>query len=385
MSETLNSAPILTRARPEPVRASSRLRVLLASFSARFAVGQTIDAIYDGLHDKTDMPVMLPTNYSGTIPESAIFRVPCGISKAGGVAAGFNPLAHLRVLEGIRKIRPDVVYLYAGEGFPWALTLAAELKRRKIPMTLTLHDPDPHPGSMIEKMNAVIRKPVLASLHTVHLFSDRHVGRLSELLPRKPFTVIPHGSLAVPFLKARHPGVPRERLVLSFGRIQYYKGIDVLLRAMALLPPDVRVAIAGPGELSAVEKPLFDALGDRAELHNDYLDEAAVAKLMQRASVLALPYRHVTQSSVPGIGASFGLPLVASALGNFVDEIPELGGILVPPEDPQALADAIGQALARGVDPKPVPTFSDLAPDFLALFQSMLDPAAPGRREGSPS
>jgi len=94
---------------------------------------------------------------------------------------------------------------------------------------------------------------------------------------------------------------------------------------------------------------------------------------MQRASVVALPYRHATQSSVPAIAAAFGCQLVASALGHFNEEIPRLGGILVPPEDPDALAAALAAALRRGATtPVMMRTFDELAPDFIDLYVSAL-------------
>jgi glycosyltransferase involved in cell wall biosynthesis len=165
--------------------------------------------------------------------------------------------------------------------------------------------------------------------------------------------------------------VLRERLVLFFGRIEHYKGIDVLCRAMASLGEDVRLAIAGPGRLDKTTQDLVAQLGSRVELHNMFLDDASVAILMQRASVVALPYRHVTQSSIPGIAAAFGVRVVASSLGNFVEEVPALGGQLVPVEDPIALATALANILDAPAQELPqAPTFEQLAPAFVELYRS---------------
>jgi glycosyltransferase involved in cell wall biosynthesis len=130
---------------------------------------------------------------------------------------------------------------------------------------------------------------------------------------------------------------------------------------------------------------LIPALGDRVELHNRYLSDAEVAALLQRASVVALPYRHATQSSIPAIAASFGCPVVASALGHFVEEVPQLGGILVPPMDPAALAAALRKVLTtpQAVHCKP-PTFGQLATSYVELYQSCKNPRFPSltRRGG---
>ena len=355
---------------PEPAESAGRqLKVLVVAFSARNAFEQLLDELVTGLSPHMDCRAMVPTNYRGTLPEDILLRVRCGVTKAGGLLAGINPVAHGQVLAGLRRFRPDVIHMLSGEGYPWAVTLVAAARLAGIPFVLSMNDPDPHPGSFFEKLNAVLRKPVLASTAVFHLYSVQHSKRMRELIPSARIMIIEFGSLAGPFLQHRQPGISREKLVLFFGRIQYYKGIDVLCRAMQQMASDVRLAIAGPGIFGADDMALINTLGDRVELHNDYLDNAQVAYLMQRAGVLALPYRHATQSAVPGIATAFGVPLVASALGHFVQEIPALGGLLVPPEDPAALAAALGQALDGALTPAaPVPTFSDLAPDYLAVY-----------------
>jgi len=160
--------------------------------------------------------------------------------------------------------------------------------------------------------------------------------------------------------------------VLFFGRVEHYKGIAMLLRAAQLLPPDVSIVLAGAGNMSDIEKQLAAALGPRLTLLNRFIEDNEVATLLQQAGVLVLPYLQATQSSLPLICAAFGLPVVASSVGTFTTEIPPLGGILVPPGDPGALA----QALLRQLDtPTPIlnhqETFDDLAPHFLAMYRTV--------------
>lgn len=347
-------------------------RVLIAAFSARNALAQLLDEMLNALSSRIECRVLVPTNYSGNIPERLLLRAPCGVSKIGGLFASINPIAHWKTLSALWRSRPDVVHVLSGEGYTWAVTLVLAAKLAGIPVIVTLHDPDPHPGNIVESLNAFIRRPVLALARVVHLFSSQHLGRAKQLTSRARFVIIAHGSLAAQFLRHRRRGVEREELVLLFGRLQHYKGIDVLLRAMSALPASTRLALAGPGTLGADVQAMIVALGGRVELHNRYLDDAEVAVLMQRASVVALPYRHATQSSVPAIAAAFGCPVVASALGHFVEEVPALGGFLVPAEDPAALAAALEKALAA---PPPVqassPTFDDLAASFVNLYRSL--------------
>jgi glycosyltransferase involved in cell wall biosynthesis len=348
------------------------LRVFVAAFSARYALGQLLDEMFDALSSRLDCCVLGPTNYSGSIPPSNLRRVRCGVGKIGGIVASINPVTHWKVVSALLRSMPDVVHVFSGEGYLWAVTLVFAARLAGIPVVVTLHDPDPHPGNIFERLNSFVRRPVLSLARSIHIFSSRHLDRARTLVPRAQLAVIAHGSLAGRFLRHQRPDVQREQLVLFFGRIQQYKGIDVLLRAMASLPATIRLAIAGPGALEIEVQQMVRALGGRVELHNRYLDDQAVAALMQRAGVVALPYRHSTQSSVPAVAAAFGCPLVASALGHFVEEVPRLGGAIVPPEDPSALATALAKALAatRPVERVNSPTFDDLAVSFVQLYQS---------------
>jgi len=353
-------------------------RVLIAAFSARYACAQLLDEMYGALSCRLDCGLLVPTNYAGKVHGQNLFRTPCGASKIGGLLASINPKSHWKAAAALLRFKPDVVHILTGEGYFWAVSLVVTARLARIPVVVTLHDPEPHPGNVFELLNSIVRRPVLRLARTVHLFSSQHLDRARKLAPHAAFDIIAHGSLAGQFLQHRKSCVNREELVLFFGRIQRYKGIDILLQAITALPATIRVAVAGPGTLDAYVQEIIRALGDRVELHNKYLDDAEVATLMQRASVVALPYRHATQSSVPAIAAAFGCRLVATALGHFVEEVPRLGGYLVPPEDPVALAATLAKALAaRQVTPVTVPTFDELAASFVHLYQSSARHASP--------
>ncbi|HET6608495.1 MAG TPA: glycosyltransferase [Rhodopila sp.] len=350
---------------------NERPRVLIAAFSARYALGQLLDGMFDAVSPRVYCRVLAPTNYRGKISGNFIFRARCGRTKIGGLFASISPLAHWDTIRALRLSRPDVVHILAGEGYTWAVTLTIAARLARIPVIVTLHDPEPHPGNVFELLNSVVRRPVLALVQVIHVLSSQHIAKARNLARNAEVVVISHGNLAAQFTKYCSPKVKRERLLLFFGRIQSYKGIDVLLRALPLLPEDVRLAIAGPGAIEPSIAEMAQSFHGRVELHNRYLTEQDVAELMQRAIVVALPYRHATQSSVPAIAAAFGCRLVATALGHFNEEIPRLGGLLVPPEDPGALAAALSAALEQGATPPVMThTFDELAPRFVELYAS---------------
>jgi len=350
-----------------------RIRVLIAAFSARYVLAQLLDEMFLALTRRIDCRLLVPTNYAGETPERYLFRAPCGVGKIDGIVASIHPIAHWKSISALRRAKPDLVHVFSGEGYTWAVSLVLVARLTGIPVVVTLHDPVPHPGNIIERLNSIVRRPVLALAQAVHIFSSQHLEQTRKLAAHAQLAVIAHGSLAQRFLRHQKLGVPREELVLFFGRIQRYKGIDILLRSMWALPATTRLAVAGPGVLDTEAQQMIVALGDRVEVHNRYLSDAEVAALLQRSSVVVLPYRHATQSSVPAIAAAFGRPVVASGLGHFVEEVPQLGGTLVPPDDPAALAAALRKVIATGqiVQGRP-PTFDELSESFVRLYQSCM-------------
>jgi len=318
------------------------VKVALLAFSVRGAMGQYLEALVPPLSKYLDFTLFVPEHFKGTIPTKVV-RFPYGASKAETLKR-FLDLGQARALW--RKIlaeKPNCLYLFNGEGYPWALLLARWAREEGIPLFLTLHDPDPHPGNVWEAANALLRRWVVPLATSVHVHSRVFVDKARQLGARD-VVVIPHGSFADRFLRYAKPNVQREEgLVLFFGRLEAYKGVDVLVRAILALGGRRKALIAGPGRLPLILRKAMREHPSRFEVHNRYVPDEEAALFFQRASVLVLPYRQATQSSLPLIGAAFGLTVVASAVGAFVEDVPRLGGILVPPNDPKALAQVLLQ------------------------------------------
>jgi len=87
-----------------------------------------------------------------------------------------------------------------------------------------------------------------------------------------------------------------------------------------------------------------------------------------------LPYRQVTQSSVPLIAAAFGVPVVASALGGFIDDVPRVNGLLVPPCDSRALAQGIAKAMGLVPSYPRELEFDELSHRFVEMYHDSLKP-----------
>ena len=136
----------------------------------------------------------------------------------------------------------------------------------------------------------------------------------------------------------------RDQLFLFFGTLRRDKGLDTLFRAIRLLKEeDFKVVIAGmPVDWRAPEDDIL--LDNHLLTRFEYIPEDQVDAYFCASDALILPYSsHYIGSSGPLFDAcAYGLPVIASnvsEMGNIIKER-ELG-LVVPPEDSQALADAI--------------------------------------------
>jgi glycosyltransferase involved in cell wall biosynthesis len=105
--------------------------------------------------------------------------------------------------------------------------------------------------------------------------------------------------------------------------------------------PEVRMIIAGAGEnLDHYREMMVNK--DRFLVYNGYLAREMVAALFQMASIVVLPYREATQSSVLNTAFVFGKPVVATSVGSIPEYVEDgVTGYLVPPNDVGKLAEAI--------------------------------------------
>jgi glycosyltransferase involved in cell wall biosynthesis len=232
--------------------------------------------------------------------------------------------------------------------FQWlpVQSLDALLLPRVHPRLLTAHDVlprEPRPGQLAgqrrlyERMDAIV----------VH--SEHGAARLRDELGLDParIHVIRHGALTG--LTEQPPGAapPSEfgaggPVVLFFGLLRPYKGVDVLLDAWrrADRPAGARLWIAGMPRMPVS----IDAPGVDAALR--FVSGAELAGAFRAADVVVLPYREIDQSGVLFTALAFGKPLILSAVGGFPEVAATGAAELVAPGDAAALADALGALLA---------------------------------------
>lgn len=365
------------------------MRIALVALSAKGAMAQYVGSLASGLYSSRErdidlfVPEHFPVKY---LTDGADGGVRLHLFKTGTsrVSAGVrlaSPISGTSLAIRILHSSPDVVHLVSGEGYPWARIMAQWLEKARIPLVVTVHDPEPHLGEMLSHVNALLRRGVLARATLVHVHSRRFIPiMIRQGVSENVLRVIPHGSFAHLFTRHLRTGTVRERAILFFGRLAPYKGLDLLLEALPEVRPPAKLIIAGPGRISKRAKRMLSQLNHMCEVHNRFLDEAEVAELFQRASVCVMPYRQATQSSLPLIAAGFGVPVVATAVGALVEDVEVTGGIVVDPHDRHALAAGIRAAFTiRPTHPRGR-SFVVLAEEFRRVYREAVQ--AKNRCEG---
>ena len=245
----------------------------------------------------------------------------------------------LKFLNVIYKEDPDIIH--CNESPLWMSFFLPLLV--KFPIVTTIHDVNPHLGS--RKFDQVIGK-------RVHIkFSDclivHGAGAKKELNADKKCYVVSHGDYSF-FLDYRKDEIDEEEnTVLFFGRIEDYKGLEYLIKAMSLVSidfMDVKLIIAGGGDFSKYENMILDC--GNCEVHNRFIPDDEVPILFQRAKLVILPYIEGTQTGIVPIAYAFKKPVIVTDVGSIPDVVDDgKTGFIVPPRDVKALADAIVKLL----------------------------------------
>jgi glycosyltransferase involved in cell wall biosynthesis len=140
------------------------------------------------------------------------------------------------------------------------------------------------------------------------------------------------------------------KIILFFGFVRSYKGLDDLLEALPPVlqkNPDALLVIAG--EFWKDKSHYFESItrlgiAPRVRIMDKYIPEDQVATLFSAADLVVLPYRSISQSGVIPLAFAFGTPVIATRVGGNTDWVEdEKNGFLVPTHSPIALASAINR------------------------------------------
>lgn len=256
-----------------------------------------------------------------------------------------NHILYWKVLRCIREIKPDVVHKISEFGeLNWPLMFAF---RRKL--VVTIHDPFPHSGEGSTR-RTFWRNRTMSNVRRFVLLNEKQKGEFAATYHLKDEQILINRLGNTDFVPSFVSGRSHTntRQVLFFGRISPYKGVEYLLEAMKIVHermPDVKLLLAGGGKF------YFD-IGSYKELPyiqiiNRYVTMPELAGMLEYSTVVVCPYTDATQSGVVQTAYSMNVPVIATNVGGLGESVLDgKTGLLVPPCNPNALADAIMKILA---------------------------------------
>lgn len=262
-----------------------------------------------------------------------------------------NPITWIRTALTLRREKPDAV-IFVWWVWVWALpylVLLAMLPKRTRVVLQCHNIGDKEPAAWKRMLtNLVLRRGDVLVVHAKTEAEDAR-RRTSRRIVQTFLPVHELGGAIPSREEARRTLGVQGNVALFFGHVRPFKGLDIALRAWRELKRDVTLLVAGEAWWKGEEE--YRALArDLKNVRFDfrYIPDAEIATYFAAADVVLAPYRIEAQSGVALTAFHFARPVIATNVGGLPEIIEEGGnGMLVPPEDPHALARAVDAFFAR--------------------------------------
>jgi len=280
-----------------------------------------------------------------------------------------NPLNWFSTGEELRKLRPDIIVVRYWLPFmgPALGTILRRVRKnghtRIIAITDNVLPHEPRPG------DTAFTRYFLRSCDAFITMSGKVMEDLRKFEKTKPARQVTHplyDNFGAPVSKAAAREALRnksglnirdtDKVMLFFGFIRQYKGLDILLQAMSderVRKADIKLLVAG--EFYEDEKPyreLIDRLNIRSSLllKTDFIPDSEVKYYLCAADAVIQPYRNATQSGVTPLAYHFEKPMIVSNVGGLPSLVPHEKVGLVTEPSPHAIAEAILRFYQLGED-----------------------------------
>ncbi len=302
-----------------------------------------------------------------------------------------NPFNWIKVGLKIKRERPDLIIVRYWIPFmaPCLGTILSIVKRNKHTKVIAIVDNMiPHEKRLGDKLLTQYFVRAVDGFLTM----SQKVQNDVKLFTNKPSCVSPHPIYdhfgeAIPTADARkflHLDV-NDKVILFFGFVRAYKGLDLLIEAMAdpaIKAAGIKLVIAG--EFYESPTPYLNqieqlGLTDTISVYNQYIGEKEVTQYVSAADFIIQPYRNATQSGVTPMAYHFLKPMLVTNVGGLADTVPhDKVGLVVQP-NPSSIAEGIVQLYERGtahfmphlITEKKKYSWEQMRQSFLTLYQQL--------------
>jgi len=275
-----------------------------------------------------------------------------------------NPLNWIKVGNRLRNEKPDMIVVRFWLPFmgPALGTILRQVRKNRYTKIVCIADNViPHEKRPGDK---AFTKYFLKSCDAFITMSEKVMNDLRIFEKQKPAQQVQHplydnfGSIISKSEARKYLGLPHdEKIVLFFGFIRKYKGLDLLLEALAYLknlePQTSNIKLLVAGEFYEDAKQyheLIDKLGIQEQLilKTDFIPDSEVKYYLCAADAVIQPYRNATQSGVTPLAYHFEKPMIVTNVGALPDYVPHNKVGLVAEANAASLADNIKRYFELG-------------------------------------
>lgn len=282
------------------------------------------------------------------------------------VINSINPFNWIRIGNRLKKEKPDIIIVRFWLPFmgPALGTILRRVRKNKHTRIICIADNViPHEKRFGDKP---FTRYFLKSCDAFITMSEKVMSDLRQFEKEKPAKQVSHplydnfGDIISKEAARKQLGLPEnENILLFFGFIRRYKGLDILLEAIGFLkknnPEALRFKLMVAGEFYEDEQPYqdqIDRLGIREHLilRTDFIPDSEVKYYCCAADAVIQPYRNATQSGVTPLAYHFEKPMLVTNVGGLPALVPdEKVGLVVEP-NPEAIAAGILRFYQLGED-----------------------------------
>jgi glycosyltransferase involved in cell wall biosynthesis len=287
-------------------------------------------------------------------PSSSPLRVDCEY-----ILDPINPFTWWQLYRRVRADHPDVLILqwWVPYWTPCLTVISSLIKRNTMTKIMFIcHNVVPHEGGGVIDRRLALTVLRLGDALLVHSEQDRY--RLLALLPNARVIkaqipsyseLVRHDDSSRVAALRRDLGIAEHApVLLFFGFVRPYKGLEYLIQAMARVRerlPDAHLLVVGEFWTSPEFYQRYASefgVAQAMTVVNRYVPNEDLQPYFDLADVVVLPYVSATQSAVVQLAFGFGKPVITTRVGGLYEVVEDgVNGLVVPPQDEGALAEAI--------------------------------------------
>lgn len=274
-----------------------------------------------------------------------------------------NPLNWISVGNELKKLKPDIIVVRYWLPFmgPCLGTILRRVKKNKHTKIICIADNIfPHEKRPGDK---TFTKYFLKPIDGFITMSEKVLADLHQFAKGKPAQFVPHPlydnfgeKISKEEAREKLNICEKDKVILFFGFIRKYKGLDILLSAMKLLKQNspaqsIKLLIAGEfyEDAKNYQELLNDPLiKDNLIIHTEFISDSMVKYYLCAADCVIQPYRNATQSGVTPLAYHFEIPMIVTNVGGLPSLVPDRKVGLIAEPNPESIAEKVKEYFDLG-------------------------------------